>query len=299
MKKIRSLKRYDCTDEGQDQLIYEVVYNDKEQPLVEIEYNQSGYPISKNTHEYDEKGKLLLSILEGEEPEATQQIKYTYLDEDKHLIKETIYADGSSQKEETKLSDNQQIARRFDFDGELSEETNEIFDKEGKIEKLVYKNLEFDQEEEHIYTYDEKQQLIKKQIIVEGEEDRATHWTYDEQGRITLEETLDPDDEVLNRHYYTYDGDNLLEEGIEEYESYDNQLRLRFGYDDKGHLVQQIQETYAGDLIQETAYELNDNGHIEVASYVRTGLYVILYGGGDNEYTKTIRNEIEYFNSEE
>lgn len=295
MKKIKHLKRFDCTDEGQDILIYEATYNEKEQPLVEIEYSQSGFPISKNTHEYDENGKLTHSIIEGEEPEAKQNLFYSYANDGKSLSKEIQYADGSSEKEVTTISDKQQTVQKYDEDGEITEETVETFREDGQIEKLAYKNLDFDRDEEHLYKYNDQNQLIEEHINIDEELNRITYWTYDDKGRITLEETLSPEEELLNKHYYTYEGDNLMEEGIEEYESYDNQLKFRFMYDDQNRLVGQIQETYAGDLIQEVNYKLNERGDIEIASYVRTGLYAMLYGISDNQYTKTIRNELEYF----
>lgn len=298
MKKIKHLKRFDCSDEGRDLLIYEATYNENEQPLTEIEYSQSGYPISKNSHEYDETGKLIHSIVEGEEPEARQELRYTYEDDSKKLTKETIYSDGSIEKEVTTLSDQQQTVQRFDEDNEIAEETIETFRADGQIETLTYKNVDFDREETHLYKYNDQNQLIEEHTSIDGELNRIAYWTYDEKGRVTQEETLDPDEELLNKHYYTYEGDNLVEEGIEEYESYDNQLKFRFFYDDDNRLVGQIQETYAGDLIQEVNYELNERGDIQVASYIRTGLYAMLYGASDNQYTKTIRNEIEYFEAD-
>lgn len=295
MKKIKSLKRYDCTDKGQNRLVYEVQYNEQEKPVVEIEYSHGGIPVSTNKYEYDDQGNLIRETVQGEEKEAFQQLDYQYSDDKKKMVKTLTYADGSTEKEETKLEDNKKTIQKFNLDGELEEETVEIFNEAGKIEILEYYNANMESREKHLYAYDEKNQMTEELVSVDGEDIQKTVWEYDDNGHKVLEQSFDPEGQLIHKHYYQYKGDLLMEEGIEEYRSYNNQLRFQFEYDDDGRLIRQVQETYNGELIQEVGYELNERGDIEMAHFVRTGLYQMLYGSSTAEYNQSLRNEIEYY----
>ncbi len=295
MKNVKAIKRYDCTEEDEDVLVYSAIYNQKEQPLEEVEFASNGQQISKNTYEYDDKGRLKLEQIEGEDSGATMKVIYEYGESEKELTKTTYYGEDIGQKEQTFLSDNKQLVKRFHPDGALSEETIETFREDGQIDSLTYKNHDMAVSERHDFLYNEKNQLIEEKIFLDDEENRTIYWTYNEDGKVALEEAKDVDGHLLNRHYYTYDNGQLVEEGIEEYESYNNQLRLKFNYNEHNQLVSRVEETYSGELIQETSFELNEKGDVVMAGYIRTGLYAMLYGMAEGDYTKTIRNEIEYF----
>ncbi len=295
MKNVKSLKRYDCTDKGQNQLLYEVEYNEQEKPVLEIEYSQGGIPISTNTYEYDEEGYLIAETLQGDEKEAYQRFDYSYGEDKKNRIKTLTYSDGSTEKEETLIEGQQKIQKKYDLDQELVEQTTEVFREDGQIESLEYYNANMESTEKHLYGYNEKSQLVEEKILVDDEENSTTIWEYNENGKVVLEESYDPDENLIHKHFYKYEGDQLVEEGIEEYSSYNNQVRFHYEYDEKGQLIRQVQESYSGELIQEVAYELNERGDIVMVHFIRTGLYQMLYGSSTADYNQSIRNDIEYY----
>jgi hypothetical protein len=295
MKKRKSLKRYDVTDKGQNHLIYEAEYNEDEKPLVEIEYSQGGVPISTNTYEYDEDGNLISESLQGEEKEAFQRLDYVYSDDKKKMTKTLTYADGSTEKEEVEVNDNKKTIRKYDEEGELTEETVETFGEDEQVEMIEHYNAQMDSREKHVYTYDDNKKMAKEEVYIDGELYMTTEWERDEKGRVLNEEAYDEDGDLIHKHYYKYEGDLLMEEGIEEYRSYNSKLRFHFDYDEQGRLVQQIQETYTGELVQEIGYELNEQGDVEMAHFVRTGLYHMIYGQSAASYNQSLRNEIEYY----
>ncbi len=295
MKKVKSLKRYDCTDRGQNHLIYEAQYNEQGKPVLEIEYTPGGFPVSTSTYEYDEEGKVVKETLQGEEKEAFQQVDYAYSDDKKSMTKTLTYSDGSSEVEKVIVEGNKKTIRKFDQDGELEEETIEIFRDDEQVESVEHYNANMDSREKHVYVYDNNNRMIKEEVIIDGEEYMTTEWERDENGRVLEEEAYDQEGNLLHRHYYEYEGDLLMEEGIEEYRSYNNQLRFQFEYDDNCKLIRQVQETYNGELIQEVGYELNEHGDVEMAHFVRTGLYQMLYGASTAGFNQRLKNEIEYF----
>ena len=295
MKNVKSLKRYDCTDQGQNHLIYEAEYNENGKPLVEIEYSQGTGPVSTTTYEYDEEGALIAEILQGEEKEAFQRLDYTISEDKKKMVKTLTYSDGSTEKEEIEVSEGKKTIRKFDLDGEVTEETTETFREDEQVETVEHYNADMDSREKHVYTYDDQNRMIKEVVLVDDEEYMTIQWERDEKGRALIEVANNQDGDLMHKHYYKYEGDLLIEEGIEEYQSYNNKLRFQFEYDDNGRLVRQIQETYNGELIQEVGYELNERGDVEMARFIRTGLYHMIYGSSSVDYNQVLRNEIEYF----
>ncbi|MEL7123385.1 MAG: hypothetical protein AAFO07_28320, partial [Bacteroidota bacterium] len=162
------------------------------------------------------------------------------------------------------------------------------------IEKMEYKNMDFDSEEVHEYVYDENGNLENERILIDGEEDRNIYQTWNENGQVTEVDTVSANDDLLSKSTYEYNDQLLMSETVEDYEN-DNVMVLKYDYNPSGQLIQQTQELGDGQLIQEISYEYNDRQHIMMTEYIRTGIYQMLYGMPSSGYNQIVYNEIEYF----
>ena len=184
--------------------------------------------------------------------------------------------------------------------GNLSSEEERIlavetsFNPDGKVIKEVRFNVDAEVEEVHEYTYnsnqklvmhhwkmplddveeaekmerDEKDRLIREIKLYGGEEGESVSYTFDDKDRVLAAEFKDEEGILTLREDYEYnEWDTLNSRKITDHSEGKNKL-LRFEYDDKKNLREQLELDAEGSLITKTVYEQDENGNdISVVQY--------------------------------
>lgn len=209
------------------------------------EFELKGGVYNKTT--YDEGGRTLSELKFLSDGSIEQHYEYTY------------------NEQGVKTSE-----KAFDEYGDLMDDMEYSVDTNGKI-LFAYKNYLDGSRDTITYRYDEKGNLIEKELRSEDDEvEYLDKYTYDGEHEIH-HESWDEDNELVFRKESIYDEKgNVVEDKTWESESNDT-IRVVNEFDDAGQMCGVSSFSGDGKLLFRVDYERNEQGHITFVKEVSPG----------------------------
>ncbi len=218
----------------------EVIYNDNKDVLEETHFSPENQCLSRLVNEYDEKNKLVNSLLYDEEGE---------------ISKKTIC--------------------QYDSEGDLCERSD-FYGEEGMAytSRFVYENhlpIRQDAYDDDEFSYTEKEMeyqdgLLVKQVDYDdfGEKQYIHQYTYNENREMTSYVRDEVKDKDRRTFLYTYEDGKKVKELIYNYS--DTLIAAKyFVYDEKGRLIEAEEEDL--DSYQKMVYQYEENHLASVTQY--------------------------------
>ena len=118
---------------------------------------------------------------------------------------------------------------------------------------------------EHLQTvYNSKGHRKSMTFLSTGENDIIfrTRYKHDGFGLVTLEQVVDPSENVVGRTYYIYDQNNVLSETYVEDAERQVESRVRIYYDNKGRVSQRSYNDPKNDIYKREVYTYDVNGDV-------------------------------------
>lgn len=219
MKSIKSISTYIQEINGESVKSEYLEYDEKENLILSVKFDDTGNIIEKTTFTYDDQKRKLTETNYISDTEIAESSKFVYNAEGELEQIETEYAEGYSS------------IRKFEKDDE----------KKQKIEL----ELDGDEiEEKHIRQYDENGNLIEKASYDDrGKLISKTCYTYDEKGRMTEEAE------------YEKKGKKPIQKRIFAYEDEKDKFHYMKILNHKGKIINQYQLSYdeSGRVISQTS----------------------------------------------
>ncbi len=232
------------------------VYDEAGNIVRAVHYYESGAVLSESEYSYEDN-RLVLEKTFGEYGDCTE-IRHTYNDAGILILKETIYSDGSTEREEKNLADHQEHTRFLDGDGNQFGEVIVFFDQQGReLGSEVYENGEL-QEKQTLELDDAGRTLKRTTGNPAGGQTRITTFQYDTDGRVAEELDTDAEDQVLRKTTNTYEDGKIMTQVIEDRTG--NRITTECQYDERDQLIRQTSLNQHGDILFDVEFEYNEYG---------------------------------------
>lgn len=208
----------------------EVVYNENQDILSHINYDDFGNIETKIEFEFDENGNCTKETNYYDEEAVSETITNVYDDKNKILKSETEYGDGSISIKSVALNSDktEQIIETHDEDGVLeSKEVNQYND------GLLVKQMVYDEDNklvnETLNEFDENKNLIKRVEKNYFEKTEfITNFEYNENNNFVKYQKLTPKGIVLEKLFISYDDQNRVIE-----QKYSDRIIYKYIFDDE------------------------------------------------------------------
>lgn len=264
MKKIKKLTTVKISDE-ESIVKSEVIYNENQDILSHINYDDFGNIETKIEFEFDEKGNCVKETNYYDEESVSETITNIYNEENKILKSVTEYSDGSTSiKSVSKNSDSgEQIIETKDEDGEL--ESREI---NYYINGLLSRQLIYGEEEmltrEVINEFDDNQNIIKRvEKDYNEKQELTTTFEYNDKANIFKYQKVTSKGNIVEKLIVAYDEkDRVIEQ------KYSDGILFKYIYDDE--LKTRVEERYDsnGYLRMKIHYDLRDGEIIQFEDFI-------------------------------
>lgn len=262
MKKIKELRQYnsrtaDPLIEPSNWYLRAITrFDDKENIVEEIIYENENTLESKTEYRYDDQQRLIEKVVYLSENEVGEKFSYTY-NENNQLATETQhYADGSQtvrifnysdsrititindeegslEGQEIKLLQNGKITEEITLDEDKNETSHlyYTFNDAGLVESRIEKNAAGEVESLRKYFYNERNEMIElteltgdgelisrrtfeydefNRLVQENIDGYSVNYTYNENGKRSREEIINPMQIIESFTDYEYEGDKVI-----------------------------------------------------------------------------------------
>lgn len=237
--KIQEISRNSKYLNGFEKFTYE--YDSKGNKIEKIYYTPDGSFNTKYSYKYDDNGNII--EMSDSFSEGYLGNKYTYkYDEKENLVE---YNDYLGRKLDEKYI--------FEYDENGNEIEENWYNSNGNLVKKWIKK------------YDDKGNIIENIFYYsEGKIDSRTIYKYDTNNNILEEIITDSNNNILSEEYNKYDNNGRIIEVKMNVPSYgDMKVKTLYKYDDKGNLIEQINNSSMGGRItkgkKKFEYDKNNN----------------------------------------
>lgn len=244
-------------------LLQEITFNDKGSVLTDSKYNQQGELEERHIYEYNNKGSLINHLVEMPLDEVVE--KFTHERNESDLLTEVTKYYGDDEGEKT------------------------FYEYNEKNIPVVIRYVDADGQPEMVETffYNEKQEVVKKVVRSEyDEEQNKTHlYDFNDKGLLMKYSVLDQDENLLSETNYTYNNHDLEEhcvqlnsngkKTLEIHTEYDENLRLTkkhtrgyyvrittINYDEQGRVIEELLSDENNFVISRNAFQYDEKGRV-------------------------------------
>ncbi len=297
--KIKSVKKFDCSQPYYKVLLEESSYDDQGKVIAQHLFDGSGVLISRTEFRYNEQELLAQEITYGNTELDFHIEKYYYNEKGQLYLQKSIDQNGATSIQSIENKGNKEIRSIFDAQQQLIEKTVISYTQRGHTKELeVFDPLNRKIRYSH-YHYNPLHQLEKRTIYNRQDELFQIHaFKYDIKGREVRSIIMDGDGELLEKVITDYDQKgNVLGLEILDAQLPCPKYSLRYLYNRNGQLIREIQQTEGQDLIYDKQFEYNSFGDLVAERTLSGGqMYQVMYGGssvvGD---LQVVESEIEYY----
>jgi YD repeat-containing protein len=277
-------------DEAPEVLTLEEEYNDKNLLVLEKKYSVEGELEEVHSYTYDDKGRLLIHLLEIPEDGIFERFVTTRNAEGEPTMIVKYYGDDEGEKVEYVYGENAQVVKimRYDADGEFEAEEDLEYDDQSKL--LVRKiTSPSDGNKCYRFSYDENSNLIKEEDY--DEDDQLSGYVeihYDEENRETYVTRFNQDRKMISQLLTEYDELGRVKRKIAK----SAHVRISsFDYDEQGRVIEESLSDQNDFVISRTRLSYDDEGRIAEEIIYETDL---TRSGRDTH----LSNRFEYLSSE-
>lgn len=198
---------------------------------LEIDFDDDGQQILKSTNSYNADNKIVSSKQVDEEEALIEKKQFEYDENGKLILSITEFPDGSISKESQKVDGQSRLLITEDEDGEFEGSVEYIMNENGKTKELIRTNFMNKVDSILVYEYNDKQQVTK--VLEQDPKKRFIKsyvFVYDELGNKTIEEEQNKKGKPTSRTVHTYTGTNLISSKAAEgsvYYTYENDLIVK------------------------------------------------------------------------
>lgn len=290
----RRAYHYLVAEKTKDKLIQASFYDDWGRVEKEVQYGPSGKKEATIFYEY-EGGK---TIREKTVNEAGyhQDTDYVY-DRNGHLAFERFtYSDGSRLEEKRVKNGLIERITTREPNGEISKEELVEYD---EWEQIIRYDLLEDGNliERSEYAYDEDGKMLTRKIINYQEVSHySVHWEYDAAGNEISELFLSESGSKLKEITREFKGSLLIQENRADYFSQldSQEERWTYTYDSRGSLVREKCVGFEGRILFDNEFGYNDMGDIVLSKHFEAGNFNGIDGSGNVGSKSVIRIDIDY-----
>lgn len=260
-------------------------YDDNQNIVCDIKYNEDGEVDEKNINKFDEKGNLIEELSYLSEDDIAEH--KTYERDEKgnvvHIFKH--YQDGEKDTIKFIRNDAGKIIEKITIDSYNEEEAREII--EYKDDKIISrKEYEYDEIVlDEGFKYGEEGKIIEHTKWTNEDEESKYVNLYNEDGNIEQALKYDLKDKIISKAEYKYEGNNLIE--IIEESKYGKNI-TRIEHDEKGNAIKQIEENGTGKINNKATRKFNEHNDV-----IETEVFIDLHGKGVNQ-NYVLKYEYEY-----
>lgn len=198
---------------------------------LEIDFDDNGQQLLKSTNTYDTDNRLITSTQFDEEEQFIEKKQFEYDENGKLILTITDFPDGSISKESQKIEGQSRLIITEDEDGDFEGSVEYLMDENGLTKELIRTNFMNKVDSILVYEYDNKQQVTK--VLEQDPKKRfikAYVFYYDELGNRTIEEEQNKKGKPTSRTVHTYEGTHLISSKAAEgsvYYTYEDDLIVK------------------------------------------------------------------------
>ncbi|OFX17996.1 MAG: hypothetical protein A2033_10310 [Bacteroidetes bacterium GWA2_31_9] len=264
MKKVKKLTTIKIS-KNNEIVKSEVIYNENQDILSHINYDDFGNIETKIEFEFDEKGNCIKETNFYDEESISETITNVYNENNKILKSETEYGDGSISIKSVALNSDktEQIIETHDEDGVLeSKEVNQYND------GLLVKQMVYDEDNklvnETLNEFDENKNLIKRVEKNYFEKTEfITNFEYNENHNLVKYQKLTPKGIILEKLFISYDDQNRVIE-----QKYSDRIIYKYIFDDEKKTKTEERYDQQGVLRLQIVSDISNGEAIQFEDYM-------------------------------
>lgn len=264
MKKVKKLTTIKIS-KSNEIVKSEVVYNENQDIISHINFDDFGNIETKIEFEFNDKGNCVKEINYYDEESVSETITTVYNENNKILKSITEYADGSNSIKTVALNSAQseQIIETHDEDGLLEAKEVNLF-KDGLLVKQMVYNEDNKLVNESINEFDESKNLIKRVERYYFEKSEfTTNFEYNEKHNLVKYQKVTPKGIVIEKLLITYDEqDRIIEQ------KYSDGITYKYIFDDENKTKTEERYDQQSFLRLQIVSDLSDGETIQFEDYM-------------------------------
>jgi hypothetical protein len=263
MNKIKKVKYFISHLKDEDKGFYlssEIEYDENQNVLLSVSYNDDGSTGDKTISKYNNKGSIIEEINYLSEDEISEVFTFKRDDDDKITEIVVDYGDGvkSFKKYNRDSAENSLTITITDDEGLFEGKEYYKLNSENKITEKVIYNDENKIEEKVVYIFDNNSKVInQKEFDGKNELLSETLFYYDDNNNLVKQITVNSKKEFTRSITFAYDENgNTIEQKIS------GQYLIKYFYDEKNNLIKEERYYLNGLLDEQTEYEYDENNRL-------------------------------------
>ncbi len=287
------------TQEGVKQLLQEKQFDQNENVIVQIDYQENGQILISRSMNYDSVGNLINDRMIVDQG-TSQTTDYQY--DTRHRIAQQITNYGNEEyiRVEFEYTPDKTIQISYDAHNNIEQIIVEEFNPDMlPISRTIF-NSTNEVEEQSLYEYNDQLLKIKEIEHRIGQDQFIQEFKYDENNHlITLEKWKDQTQIIKEQH--TYKNGLLHSKTVVDFTTARDKEETTtcwfYTYDAQQRLIKEQQQNTSGNLLTSWVNVFDNEGNLERTHYVKSGYFNAIYGTGSmmeqietlyiNEYEKT------------